>query len=117
MRVKREDKRERDTRDTRERGSVYCDNRRNRVPFWHGRRKNTHTDGLRDGLRKGRTDGRERRKEGRKEGEQKTEILFLSPFLWCKRICVVWLSPTQTVILEWMDDWMHGKEKRKGTLD
>ncbi len=97
---------------------MYCDNRRNRVPFWHGRRKNTHTDGLGDGLTEGRTDGRERRKEGRKEGEEKTEILFLSAFLWCKRICAFGFSPTQTVILlEWMDDWMHGGRKKEGNLD
>jgi hypothetical protein len=74
----RERERERDERG-RERGSVYCDNRRNRVPFWHGRRKNTHTDGLSDGLRKGRTDGKEGRtgkKEGRKENKRQRSCFF-----------------------------------------
>ncbi len=99
---------------------MYCDNRRNRVPFWHGRRKNTHTDGLGDGLTEGRTDGRERRKEGRKEGRKEKKR---------QRSCFFPLSfgVSESVRLAshrlrrsfFLSGWMIGctaEGKKKGTL-
>jgi hypothetical protein len=80
-----------------------------------GEKTHTRTDWGTDWGRDGRTDGRTEKKEGRKEGEQKTEILFLSPFLSCKRICVKGTHRLRRSFFEWMDDWMHGR-KKKGTL-
>jgi hypothetical protein len=76
------------------------------------------TDGRMDGRTDGRMDGRTDGKEGRKEGKEKkkTEMLFLSPLVWCKRICV-WFG-SHRLRRSFLSGWMIGctEGKRKGTL-